>query len=72
MGMASNCCCEPTRGAFAGSNWIWILLILFCCGGFGSGSGPGSVLGDNLFRGDPPWILMLAVLYCCCSRRGCC
>lgn len=72
MGMAHQGCCEPTLGT-SGANWIWILVILFCCGAFGNqGMNLGNILGGGGMRGDCTWIWILIALYCCCCRgRGC-
>lgn len=72
MGMAQCCGGEQTAGIFGG-NWIWILLILYCCGAFNDVGGVlGSIIGPGGGGGvgdDCTWMWILIALYCCCCRR---
>jgi hypothetical protein len=72
MGMAQCCGGEQTAGIFS-SNWIWILLILYCCGVFNEGGVLGSIIGPGggggLGGDDCTWMWILIALYCCCCRR---
>lgn len=46
-----------------GGNWLWILILLFCCGGCGN----GFVGGTNCENGDCSWIIILILLLFCCG-----
>ena len=59
-----GCGCERSGG----SNCIFLLLILFCCGGFGSSrEGCGDGCGNNSCCDLLIWILLLS---CFCGGNG--
>lgn len=59
---ATNCGCgceRNERSGFGNNSCLWIILLLFCCGGCGNGFG-----GNNNGCGDSCiWIILL--LFCC-------
>lgn len=70
---ATNCGCgceRNERSGFGNNSCLWIILLLFCCGGCGNGfSGNNNGCGDSCI-----WIILL--LFCCGgfgsgSNNGC-
>ncbi|MCI8783959.1 MAG: chorion class high-cysteine HCB protein 13 [Dorea sp.] len=68
-----GCGCESNVGrggecgcGFSNNNCLWIILLLFCCGGCGNGFGGGCGGNDSCL-----WIILL--LFCCggCGNGGC-
>ena len=49
-----------------GGNWIWIIILLFLCGGCG-GNWVGGTNTDNC---DCSWIIILILLLCCCGNNN--
>ena len=66
-GSANNCGCGSS-GSICG-NWIWILILLFCCGGNNS---LRSGCDDSCDNGCGNWIWILILLFCCCGNNGRC
>ncbi len=66
---ATNCGCEcggnDSSWNFSGNNWIWIILLLSCCGGNGGMWNRGDGCGCNNIL----WIILL--LCCCGDNNGC-
>lgn len=62
---ATNCGCGCENGVgFSGMNsCLWIILLLCCCGGFGSGREGGFGCGNDSCL----WIILLL---CCCGGCG--
>lgn len=66
---ATNCGCEcggnNTSWNMSGNNWIWIILLLSCCGG----SSCGFSARDNGGCGcDSIWLILF--LLCCCGNNN--
>ncbi|MCD8011193.1 MAG: chorion class high-cysteine HCB protein 13 [Lachnospiraceae bacterium] len=58
-----GCGCDSGNSC---SSLIFILLILFCCGGCGNGCGENGMNCDA-------WIIILLLLFCCNGNgNGCC
>lgn len=63
-----GCGCEPAgrcggECGFGGNNCLWIIILLFCCGGNGGGCGNGGGFGGD----SCIWIILLL---CCCGGFG--
>ncbi|MBU3840778.1 MAG: chorion class high-cysteine HCB protein 13 [Candidatus Ruminococcus intestinipullorum] len=56
---ATNCGCGCESG-FGGNSCIWIILLLFCCGGCG-----GSGFGGNNGCGNDSCIWIILLLFFC-------
>ena len=64
---ATNCGCNGISTASNNSacNWIWIILLLSCFGGFGGNSRSGGCGSNGLFGGDScEWIILILCLSC--------
>lgn len=64
---ATNCGCgceRNERSGFGNNSCLWIILLLFCCGGCGNSWGGNNGCGDNCI-----WIILLL---CCCGGFGGC
>lgn len=64
---ATNCGCgceRNERSGFGNNSCLWIILLLFCCGGCGNGCGNNNGCGDNCI-----WLILLL---CCCGGFGGC
>lgn len=70
--LAATQCCNNDCGCSTRNNgfsWIWILILLSCCGGCGNNSGWGlGRSGDD----DCCWIIILILLFCGCGNNNCC
>ncbi|MCM1183724.1 MAG: chorion class high-cysteine HCB protein 13 [Roseburia sp.] len=63
---ASNCGCNNTNSlSDNGCSWIWILILLSCCGGCGNGLFGNSGCGCNDNNGCSNWIWLLILLSFC-------
>ncbi|MBE5862334.1 MAG: chorion class high-cysteine HCB protein 13 [Lachnospiraceae bacterium] len=73
---ATNCGCNNGyNNSCNGNNWIWILLLLSCCGGNGNGllgtnSGCGCNGNNNSCCDWIIWILLLST-FCGGNNGGC-
>ncbi len=72
---ATHCGCNNTCATNNGcGSWIWILILLSCCGNYGDncGCGGGFFGGNSLFGGGDnnccSWIWILILLSCCCNN----
>lgn len=72
---ATHCGCNNASPASNNgcASWIWILILLSCCGGNGDGCGNGGGFfgGNSFFGGDNnccSWIWILILLSCCCNN----
>lgn len=71
-----GCLCggNGVAGTSTGGSWIWILILLFCCGGCGGSNGIGGIFGGNGCGcgndSDCSWIIILILLLCCCGGCG--
>ena len=77
-GCNNSCGCGNNNGILGGGNsCIWIILLLFCCGGNGCGNGNG-ILGGNNGCGNNnsccDWIIWIILLSCFCggNNNSCC
>ena len=58
---ATNCGCgceRNERSGFGNNSCLWIILLLFCCGGCGNGCGNNNGCGDRLYLAHPPSLLL--------------
>ncbi|MBQ4537039.1 MAG: chorion class high-cysteine HCB protein 13 [Lachnospiraceae bacterium] len=70
---AANCGCNScnntnNNGIMGGNSCIWILLLLFCCGGnngCGNGILGGNSCGDN---NCCDWIIWILLISCFCGN----
>lgn len=63
------------------SSWIWIIILLFFCGGCGNNNDCGCGFGGmgNFFGGNGcdngnsccEWIIILILLFSCCGNNNC-
>jgi len=51
-----------------GGSWIWIIILLFLCGGCGN----GFIGGENNENCECSWIIILILLLCCCGNSNHC
>lgn len=76
---ANNCGCNTAANnscgfGFGGNNFIWIILLLSCCGNGDSGCG-GGLLGGNSGCGNNScdWLIWILLISCFCgNNNGCC
>lgn len=71
--LAATGCGGSCGFGFGNNSCIWIILLLFCCGGWGNGCGNGCG-NDGFFGGDNGCcdiIIILLLLSCCCGGNGC-
>ena len=71
-GCANNSCGSANNSGFG--SCIWIILLLFCCGGNGCGNGCGNgIMGGN--NNDCcEWLIWILLLSCFCGNgngNGC-
>lgn len=69
---ATGCCnndCGCGMETCGGNNsWLWILILLFCCGGWGNNTGNNGGCGCGLGRGDDcGCIIPILLILCCCG-----
>lgn len=78
---ATNCGCSNNscnNNCGLGGSCIWIILLLFACGGCGNNNGCGcgnGCGGGILGSGDNnccEWIIWILLLSCFCGNNGCC
>ena len=79
-GCGNSCgCANNSNNGFGGCNFIWIILLLSCCGGCG-GNGNG-ILGGNCGCNDGcgnnnscDWLIWILLISCFCggNNNSCC
>lgn len=71
---ATNCGCSNNCNNNCGNNFIWIILLLFCCNGNGNGLLGGSCGCDNNNNNNNcgcDIIILILLLSCCGGNNGC-
>lgn len=79
-GCNNNCACNSNScGGMMGGNFIWIILLLSCCGGCGNGSGLlgggcGNGCGNSCDNNSScDWLIWILLISCMCgNNNGCC
>lgn len=75
---ATNCGCNNNCGSIFGNNgcnWIWIILLLFCCGGCGNGGMLGSNncgCGCDNNNNCCEWLIWILLISCFCGNNNSC
>lgn len=65
---ATGCGCNSVNNGCGCNSFIWIIILLFCCGGCGNGMmGRGD---DNCGCGCDSIIWIIILLFCC-NNNGC-
>ncbi len=74
---AANCGCNNCSSTFGnnnGCNWIWIILLLSCCGG-----NNGGFLGSNSCgcgcdnnNNSCEWLIWILLISCFCGNNNSC
>ncbi len=75
---ATNCGCNNNCGNTFGNNgcnWIWIILLLSCCGGCGN----NGILGGNSCgcgcdnnNNSCEWLIWILLISCFCGNNNSC
>lgn len=68
---ATNCGCDcgGNEASWSGcnsSNWIWIILLLSCCGNNGCGRSGDGCGCNNM------WLIIILLLFCCGDNNNGC
>ena len=76
---ATNCVCNSAttygnNGCGCGNNFIWIILLLFCCGGNG-GCGNGLLggmggCGNGCGNNSCEWLIWILLISCFCGGNN--